>query len=237
MPIVCDDEPALVIHSRPYLERNLLLELYTLNYGRISAVARLGKKKSNGGMYLPYTPLRLSLHQGRSQLVNITSVYMQRPSFQIQIPRFFSACYINELMYLLVKTRESDPGLFAAYIKALEGLESGDAENLVLREFESALITSLGYGLSFCDSDGNELKESCLYFFVPATGFCEDKSNTQISYRGSDLLALKDHDYSNTNTLIILKDIHKQILNTLLDGRELKSRSLYRDFLSNTQSK
>ncbi len=39
-----DGEPGFILHTRPYKEHSLLVELFTLNYGRLSAVARLSNK-------------------------------------------------------------------------------------------------------------------------------------------------------------------------------------------------
>ena len=44
MPNLIDSEPGVILHTRPYKEHSLLVELYTLNYGRVSAVARVSKK-------------------------------------------------------------------------------------------------------------------------------------------------------------------------------------------------
>ena len=44
MPVSLDGEPGVILHTRPYKENSLLVELYTLNYGRISAVTKLSKR-------------------------------------------------------------------------------------------------------------------------------------------------------------------------------------------------
>lgn len=70
MGLSIDSEPGVILHTRPYQENSLLVELYTLNYGRISAVARISKKVSSRarGIYQPYALLKLSLSKGKSSL-------------------------------------------------------------------------------------------------------------------------------------------------------------------------
>ena len=116
MPNLIDSEPGVILHTRPYKEHSLLVELYTLNYGRVSAVARVSKKSSSHsiGIYQPFILLKLSLRQGSSALWNLTDAYMQRVAFKIEPPRSFSATYLNELLYYLIKTHDSEPRLFAA---------------------------------------------------------------------------------------------------------------------------
>ena len=63
-----DGEPGFILHTRPYKEHSLLVELFTLNYGRLSAVARLSNKVASrsAGIYQPLIPLKMTLKQSRS---------------------------------------------------------------------------------------------------------------------------------------------------------------------------
>ena len=233
MPLSIDDEPALVIHSRPYQEHSLLLELFTLNLGRISAVVRLksNKNSSNRGLFEPFTLLRLSLFQGRSSLFRVNSAMMQKVAFKIEIPYTFCAIYINELLFRLVKSQESDPKLFAQYIRSLEELEAKHSENLVLRNFESVLLESLGYQIDFKTQDQKMLSEEKSYFFSATQGFIGDLSSTSHSYSGKTLLKRMNHEYDCEDSLKILKKIHAAVIKELLGDYELKSRRLYEEYI------
>ena len=233
MPLSIDDEPALVIHSRPYQEHSLLLELFTLNLGRISAVVRLksNKNSSNRGLFEPFTLLRLSLFQGRSSLFRVNSAMMQKVAFKIEIPYTFCAIYINELLFRLVKSQESAPKLFAQYIRSLEELEAKHSENLVLRNFESVLLESLGYQIDFKTQDQKMLSEEKSYFFSATQGFIEDLSSTSHSYSGKTLLKIMNHEYDCEDSLKILKKIHAAVIKELLGDYELKSRRLYEEYI------
>lgn len=246
MGLTIDSEPGVILHTRPYQENSLLVELYTLNYGRISAVARISKKVSSRarGIYQPYALLKLSLSKGKSSLFSLKDAYLQRPAFHFEIPRLFSAIYTNELMINLVKVSESDPKLFASYIKTLERLEGGDSEALILRDFEADLIESLGYSINYECADGSELDGNEHYFYSLNHGFVLDNLHETYTFKGCDLIALKQYlntrshsalesvPYFDKNKLSLLKTLNKTVIDALLNGKALQSRELYAQYLT-----
>ncbi len=229
----------MVLHSRGYKENSLLVELYTLNYGRISAVARVSKKSASRsrGVYQPFVLLKLSLRQGRGDLWQLNEAYIQRPAFTLEVPKVFCASYVNELIHYLVPAADSDPRLFAGYISTLEKLEQGSDDFVTLRNFESLFLDSLGYSIDFKGVDGDEIEPEGQYLFNPKSGFIryfpEDGSYEE-SFCGRDILNIKNHLISAISTRKTLKNIHKTIINYLLDGKTLKSRDLYSQYLQVT---
>ena len=234
MPNLIDSEPGVILHTRPYKEHSLLVELYTLNYGRVSAVARVSKKSSSHsiGIYQPFILLKLSLRQGSSALWNLTDAYMQRVAFKIEPPRSFSATYLNELLYYLIKTHDSEPRLFAAYIKTLESLEKGMQEVVCLRDFESTFIETLGYAIDYSVSDVGDIKSDEHYYFSVNNGFIKALKEESNTFSGQDLLNIHQHNLKDKNTQLALKKINKSVIDELLQGRELKSRLLYQQFMA-----
>jgi DNA repair protein RecO (recombination protein O) len=233
MAVALDGEPGLVIHTRPYKENSLLLELYTLNYGRISAVARVSKSSASRsrGIYQPYILLKLHLRQSKSNLWQLSEAYMQRVAYQIGVPTLFSATYLNELIYHLVKTHESDPKLFASYINTLELLESGNDEFMALRVFERDLFESLGYAINFETVSGQSIESKSHYFYNPKSGFIVEEKNDSYTYSGQDLINIKNNKIDCQSTKIALKNLNKSIINSLLEGKSLKSRELYAQYM------
>jgi DNA repair protein RecO (recombination protein O) len=66
---------AVVLRSMRYGEADRILHLYTLDRGRVSAIAK-GVRRARtrfGGRLEPYFRLRLVLYQGRSELLTVTS--------------------------------------------------------------------------------------------------------------------------------------------------------------------
>mgnify|MGYP000668136443 CR=1 FL=1 len=42
-------QPAFVLHSRPYRDTSLLLEVFTAEYGRLSLVGKGARRRARGG--------------------------------------------------------------------------------------------------------------------------------------------------------------------------------------------
>lgn len=233
MPLIADSEAGFIIHSRPFKEKSLLLDLYTLNYGRISAVARVSKSSASRsiGVYQPFIPLKLYLRQGRSSLWHLSEAVIQRQSFNIVPPKIFSAIYLNELLYYLTIPQDPEPSLFAAYLDALERLEKGEDEFMILRFFEESLIESLGYAPDYQTITGESFKSDSFYIYLPKNGFIESNDVENLLFSGKDLICIKNRDFSERNTRIALKNLFKVIVDSLLNGKTLKSRALYSQFL------
>ncbi len=231
--MLADGEPGFIIHSRPFKEKSLLLELYTLNYGRISAVARISKASASRsmGVYQPFIPLNLSLRQGKSSLWHLSEAIMKRQSFNIGTPKIFSAIYLNELLYYLTIPQDPEPRLFASYLDSLEKFENDGDEFMILRNFEEILIESLGYAPNYETIKGEALKADSNYLYLPKNGFIESDDFENVLFSGKDLLLIKQRDFSSKNTKIALKNLFKIIVDSLLNGRTLKSRELYSQFL------
>ncbi|MBE6423971.1 DNA repair protein RecO [Succinivibrio dextrinosolvens] len=233
MPLIADSEAGFIIHSRPFKEKSLLLDLYTLNYGRISAVARVSKTSASRsmGVYQPFVPLKLYLRQGKSSLWQLSEALIQRQSFNISTPKIFSAIYLNELLYYLTIPQDPDPHLFATYLDALGRLENGEDEFMILRNFEEILIESLGYAPNYETIAGENFKPDSFYIYLPKNGFIESEDMDNLLFSGKDLISIKNRDYSERNTRIALKNLYKVIVDSLLNGKSLKSRALYSQFL------
>lgn len=241
MPILRSSEgrflnkaPCFIIHKRPYKEHDFLLELFTLEYGRISAVCHQGKKSSfrQGALLQSFVPLYLTLFKGRSELYNVSEVKRAGCSFKLGLPKLFCAQYLNELIYRLCHEEESDPQLFAAYLKTLSILEQDIDPRLHLRRFETVLLNTLGYALSFEDNQGRPFSKENFYTFDPHAGFrlCQDPSLA--SYKGETLADIAQGKLSSDESLAVLKRIHSQILQMLMNYRPLQSHKLYSQYLS-----
>ena len=72
-------EEAFVLHSRPYKETSLIVELFTRNYGRVSVVAK-GAKRPKSKISVIKTPFSLFLVScsGKGDLKNLTNSEIKR---------------------------------------------------------------------------------------------------------------------------------------------------------------
>ena len=79
--------------------------------------------------------------------------------------------------------------------------------------------------------NGESFKSDSFYIYLPKNGFIESSDVDNLLFSGKDLICIKNRDFSERNTRIALKKLFKVIVDSLLNGRTLKSRALYSQFL------
>lgn len=231
-----DIQNAWLLHSRPFRETSLLLEFLTEHHGRVSAVARgyRGARSRGRPALQPFVPLLVSF-SGKHELKSLKSCEFAAASRPLSGTRLFAGFYLNELLVKLLHAHEAEHRLFSVYTEAVGALGAGRAVEPVLREFELALLDSLGYGLQLGhDADsGEEIHETASYYLKVESGFVRqmqpvpglDDSNL---YPGSALRKISAGDYAEENTRMLAKRMLRQVLQYHLGGRQLGSRQLFR---------
>ena len=238
-------QPAWVLHKRPYGDSSLLLELLTLELGRVSSVLKGARRKArggnSGGISQPFTPLLVTL-AGRGELKSLRQVETAGPAIVLTGQQLFSGLYLNELITRLLPRFDPHPRLFSHYGQLLPRLTSGQSEP-ALRRFECFLLEELGYHLNLSeDAQGDAIISTNSYRFDPQTGLhplrfsaenCEHSSLQNIS--GGSLLEL--HSWWVTDTpmtlsaMRLIKAMTRRALEVHLGGAPLRSRELVRSFL------
>lgn len=222
-----------VIHSRIYKENSLLIDFFTLNHGRISAIARSAKSIKNGkkAVLQPFTPLELTLKAGRGDLYYLDDCTAKDKNREIKLPNLFCATYLNELLYYLFKVQEPTPRLFASYIKALDNIRSDRDVTVTLRTFEFTLLEALGYGIDFLDNKGRALDDRLYYMYTHSEGFYECTYN-ELALQGSLLNTVARHEFYSKESLNLAKQLCSNALKSLLGTKIIKSRIMYQDYLT-----
>ena len=108
-------EPAYVIHRRPWRESSLLVDLFTLNHGRISLIARgaSGPRSPLKAQLQPFQPLLVDW-RGRSDLKTLIQLEVRQAAALHQTRSLYSGLYLNELLQRVLPVADSHPMLFAA---------------------------------------------------------------------------------------------------------------------------
>jgi len=245
-------QPAYVLHTRPYRDTSLLLDLLTPDWGRLSAVAkgvRRGKSQRRP-LLNPFIPLLVSF-QGRSNLQTLTGVEADGPGHRLQGLGLYSGFYLNELLVRLLGEWDASPAIYRDYQRVMQRLSqltqgspgpdetSTNSPEPILRLFEWNLLSHLGYGINFNREaeTGAEIQAASLYRFDPEAGFIGPQtvdpdtldSTTRASlFRGEDLLACDREDFSNSQTRVAAKRLSRLMLQPLLGSKPLKSRDLFK---------
>ena len=230
-----EDEKGFLLHARPYGETSMIVDLYTRFCGRVKCIAkgyRKPKKRAANRLLLPYVEYSFSW-SGRADLKTLTGAEILGPTEFLQKESLYFGLYINELIYRLFLEQDSSERFYDHYKEFINALFRGPLDEPLLRKFEIVLLNELGYGLVL-DSEaesGNELEPDGHYLYVPQFGLKKvNEKNTKHFLKGRDVLAMADDDWSNPMAVKAARRILKTAIDFYLDGKQLHSRRLYRDF-------
>ncbi len=238
-------EPAYVIHRRPWRESSLLVDLFSLNHGRMSVIARgaSSTKSPLKAQLQPFQPLLVDW-RGRSDLKTLVQLEVRSATALSQTRALYSGLYINELLQRMLPVADPHPMLFASYIDSLQALaaltSSADVEP-VLRTFERAFVSSLGYDFAWDHATdiGQAVQAGINYGYDPAQGIvCVDNSEARLrQLPGDALLALAAGDLTSDLPRKTAKRVMRVLIDYLLQGKPLHSRTLFGGSVSSSGRK
>ncbi len=230
-------EPAFVIHSRPYRDNSLLVELFSREHGRVALVARgaraSGKRRARAGcqsaLLQPFVPLYCSW-SGRGSLRTGNGCESRGPAFALHGPRGYCGLYVNELLSRLLHRDDPHPALFDCYERTLRGLAAEDGCEWPLRQFELSLLEELGYGFDLrCEGrTGAAVRVGAWYVYHSEFGLlAAPRAGGGVArFAGEDLLKISAGQ-NDDDSRRCAKRLMRAALATYLGGRPLKSRELF----------
>lgn len=229
-------QPCFVIHRRDYRDSSLLLELFTLNEGRLPAIARGAKsgRAQSATLLQPFTPLQVGLI-GRGEIKTLGQVEQEGRGLALPGKLLYCGFYLNELLMRLLQRNDPHERLFAYYFEALSDLAKGEAIDLCLRKFEVRLLQELGYEL-LLDRDaetGSPILPERIYEYRIEQGPIEARGVATaggLQVQGRTLLSLHTGTPMDRAQLVEAKHLMRKILALYLGDRPLKSRELFRGF-------
>lgn len=243
-----------VLHSYPYRETSLILQVWTEKHGRLGLVAKGARrpKSSTRSVLVPFQLLALDWF-GRGELRTLKTAEPAVPATPLGGASLLSAFYLNELLLKLTTRDDPHETLFGAYdaaIARLRVLSRASASNgvseaapqaprdiePVLRRFELALLQELGYAVELAreaDTRAPILAErEYLYIAergpVPLPGDAGVQANA-VRVRGITLLDLQRGHLDDPQTIAQSKQLMRMLINISLNGQELATRTLVRD--------
>lgn len=227
-----DLQPAYILHTRPYRDTSLLIDLLTPDYGRVTAVARGVRKAKTPKRQLlnPFSRLLVSW-QGKTDMKLLTLFESDNHFLFLTANHLYSGFYLNELLVRLLPEMDSHNGLFYAYEQSLSALQQGDEIEPLLRAFEFRLLEELGYGLDFTQDVRNHcaIQPAVFYECHVQEGFYSAAPDLpeELLLKGEVLLAINHGDYSQDATRLAAKKLARRLLKPLLGNRPLNSRALF----------
>lgn len=222
-----EQQPAFVLHARPYRETSLLVECLTPDYGRIGVVAR-GVRKERARLQRaqlePFQRIQLDMLL-KGELATLRGAEPSGAVMRLTGDAGLAGLYLNELVVRLTGRQDPNAELFAFYERTLRRMAAGEPLAWTLRRFERDMLDSLGYALQL-DVDavqGEPLEPSATYFYDPESGVRPGRAGDPQAIRGADLLALAVDQAPDTAGLASLRRMMRQVIGFHLGGGELRA--------------
>jgi len=228
------DEPAFVLHSYPFRETSLVIEVLSRQHGRVPLVARGARRPKSAlrGLLMGFQPLLLSWF-GKHELRTLHGAEWQGGQPQLQGTALLCGFYLNELLLNLMARDDPHERLFDYYQQTMLRLAQEEDHALTLRCFEKHMLQELGYALLLeneADS-GKPIVSTRNYRYILERGAIADtnESSQGMPVAGKTLLDMDADDYSDVNSARQSKQLMRMLLDHHLAGKTLHTRELMRD--------
>jgi len=228
-----DHEAGYVLHTYPYKETSLIVELFTRRFGRTALLARGARRPRSAmrGVLLSFHPLRLSF-SASAELGNLIAAEWAGALQPLAGQGLMCGFYLNELLLRLLPREDPHEGLFDTYAQALTRLSRAPDAAVVLRGFEKRLLAELGYApLLERDAASRPIDPDGLYIYEPERGPSPVTSarNDMLVIRGRTLLDVAADDYSSPATREEARNLMRALIGERLHGKTLHTRTILRE--------
>jgi len=225
-----DQEPAYILHTRPWRETSLIVDVLSRHHGRLGLVARGARRQTSSlkARLVSFQPLTLAWF-GKGALRTLHGAEWQGGGLCLRGHGLMCGFYLNELILRLLPEGDPHETLFDRYLGTLAQLGGGAEVEPVLRRFELDLLSELGYAQPLGHTaQGAELDPGARYGYdydvgvVPARG-------AGPAFSGRTLLNLARGDLSDPATLAEGKLLMRGLLAHYLGEKPLATRQLLID--------
>lgn len=218
-------QPSFILHTYPWSESSLVLDVFTARFGRLLLIARGAKRPGSTlrGMLMPFVPLKLSW-TGRKEAKVLTRAEWLGILPPLRGEALLSGFYVNELLMRLTEREDIHPGLFPAYVRVIEALTHSDpaAQQRGLRRFEADLLRICGWQVLI--SEGGDAPRFTLRSTGDLAGVSGSFGNEIRTWERRDVLDVLEGRLERPEALRAAREIYREAIELRLDGRPLKTR-------------
>ena len=225
-------QPVYVLHSYPFKETSLVVELFSKEFGRIAAVAKGARRPHSAmrGMLQSFQMLD-GAWSGKNELKTLHSLDWSAGLTLLKGEALMCGFYMNELLLRLLPREDAHESLFAYYASALHTLTNETDLAITLRRFELKLLQEMGYAVPLLqDENDMAIEADKSYRYEAEYGACElgaTKNGIQLS--GKTMLDMARDDYADSTTQSQSKQLMRYLLAHYLGDKPLHTRQLLID--------
>ncbi|MBC7514653.1 MAG: DNA repair protein RecO [Herminiimonas sp.] len=236
-PVVRDHriagQPGFVLHSYPYKETSLIVDVFTRDHGRVALIAKGAKRPHSKlrGVLQTFQPLSLGW-SGKSEVRTLTGAEWVGGMLPLEKAALLCGFYLNELLFKLLARDDPHPALFDHYVATLNQLAHQEPAPIVLRKFERALLKETGVGgdLTVCAGSRAAVVANGTYVVEPEQGVrLATPSDTAPRITGKTLLDMEQENYVDQTTQTQSKFLMRFLLAHHLGGTPLNTRQILID--------
>ena len=227
-----NNEPVYVLHTYPFKETSLVVELFSQQFGRVAAVAKGARRPHSAmrGMLQSFQHLS-GAWSGKNELKTLHSLDWSAGLTLLKGEALMCGFYMNELLLRLLPREDAHENLFNYYAAALQTLTIGADFASTLRRFELKLLQELGYAVPLLKDENEVLIEANkTYRYEAEFGACELSATKKgVQCRGKTLLDMARDDYADNLTQSQSKQLMRYLLAHYLGDKPLHTRQLLID--------
>jgi DNA repair protein RecO (recombination protein O) len=229
------NQPAFVLHSYPYKETSLLVDVFARDYGRVALIAKGAKRPHSKlrGVLQTFQPLSVGW-SGKSEVRTLTTAEWIGGLLPLEKSALLCGFYLNELLVKLLARDDPHPALFDHYVTTLNQLAHDEPAPIVLRKFERALLKETGVAgdLRVCAKSGQAVEPERTYVIDPQRGPRPAMpADTAPRVFGKTLLDMEREDYTDSATQTQSKFLMRFLLAHHLGGTPLNTRQILIDLM------
>jgi len=230
------NEPAFVLHSIPYKETSLILDVFTRDYGRVALVAK-GAKRPHSSLrpvLQQFQPLQVSW-TGKNELKTLTKSEWMGGVVPLIGDALLCGFYMNELIVKFLAREDPHEDLYTHYHQTIAALSiATDSFERILRPFEVRLLQETGFcaPLEYCQETGEMLNPDVHYVYQPERGL---RPATDLDPQhwpvlmGRNLLDLASSNMVDAQTVQLSKALMRFLLSLHLQDQVLTTRQILID--------
>ena len=228
-----EHEAGYVLHTYPYKETSLIVELFARRFGRVALLARGARRPRSAtrGVLLSFQALRVSWSTS-AELGNLISAEWAGALLPLAGQSLMCGFYLNELLLRLLPRDDPHEALFDSYGAALTRLSSAGDAAVVLRGFEKRLLAELGYApILDRDAASRPIDPDRLYAYEPERGptAVNGARGDLPVVRGRTLLDVAADDYTSPQTREEARQLMRALIGERLHGQVLHTRTVLRE--------